>query len=149
MAYSSGENEILSLPFFKMRFINYDEYEQALRDELPYVQPEGRLIYFDNNFSQAVFLTNYLMQPTKVLEPIHRTLGIKGILQFRIIIRLNEIRQFYVPLEYGAESMNASIQDSEIKTVSLSSKLEGLITTLKNCSTSWDNSEGVLLLDIV
>lgn len=89
VAYSSGENEILSLPFFKMRFIHYDEYEDSLRNETGYSQPEGRLAYIDNQHSQAVFLTNYLMQNEAVLLPIFNTIGIKAIKQFRIIIKQN------------------------------------------------------------
>lgn len=147
LAYSSGENEILSLPFFKMRFINYDEYEQALRKQLPYAQPEGRLIYFDNSYSQAVFLTNYLMQEQKVLEPIYKTLGIKGIIQFRIIIRLNQVKEFYEPLEYGAESMKAGILDSERVKYEIPSRLTDLIQLFKNCATTWENDEDVLYLD--
>lgn len=87
IGYSSGENEILSLPFFKMRFIHYDEYEDALRNETGYSQPEGRLVYLDNQYSQAVFLTNYLMQDEAILSPIYQAIGIKAIKQFRIIIR--------------------------------------------------------------
>jgi restriction system-associated AAA family ATPase len=87
VGYSSGENEILSLPFFKMRFIHYDEYEDALRNETGYSQPEGRLVYLDNQYSQAVFLTNYLMQDVAILSPIYQAIGIKAIKQFRIIIR--------------------------------------------------------------
>jgi len=34
LAYSSGENEILSLPFFKMRFIQLDEYFDTLKQYL-------------------------------------------------------------------------------------------------------------------
>ena len=41
LGYSSGENEILSLPFFKMRFINYDEYKDFLiKDEYYSLSPE-------------------------------------------------------------------------------------------------------------
>ena len=147
LGYSSGENEILSLPFFKMRFIHYDEYEQALREKLPYAQPEGRLIYFDNSFSQAVFLTNYLMQDPKILDPIYKTLGIKGIFQFRIIIRLNEIRKYYKLTGYtGAEKVKAEdySEDSEVEITSL---LSTLIQILKNCATTWENDEDILYLD--
>lgn len=95
VGYSSGENEILSLPFFKMRFINYDEYEIALKDGTGYSHPEGRLLYIDNQHSQAVFLTNYLMQDEKLLEPIYNAIGIQGITQFRIIINQDkEISKF-------------------------------------------------------
>ena len=86
IAYSSGENETLSLPYLKMSLINYDEYENRLKDQKGYNEPEGRLIYLDKSHSQAIFLTNYLMQDESVLQPIHKTLGIKSINQFRIII---------------------------------------------------------------
>jgi len=36
LGYSSGENEILSLPFFKMRFVQFDEYWNALTKQLSY-----------------------------------------------------------------------------------------------------------------
>ena len=36
LAYSSGENEILSLPFFKMRFIQFDEYLDSLKNDMAY-----------------------------------------------------------------------------------------------------------------
>ena len=49
LAYSSGENEILSLPFFKMRFIQLDEYFDTLKQYLPYGEkPTSRQIYLDN-----------------------------------------------------------------------------------------------------
>lgn len=145
LGYSSGENEILSLPFFKMRFIHYDEYEQALRNQLPYVQPEGRLIYFDSSFSQAVFLTNYLMQDPKVLKPIYKTLGINGIFQFRIIIRLNETKEFTIGSDLIGETMVAPVKEQ--KKAELTSRLSNLIQLLKNCSTSWENDEDTLYLD--
>ncbi|WDZ72750.1 hypothetical protein PWW31_02025 [Vibrio harveyi] len=44
LGYSSGENEILSLPFFKMRFIQFDEHWNALTKQLPYPgYPETRM----------------------------------------------------------------------------------------------------------
>jgi len=66
LGYSSGENEILSLPFFKMRFIQFDEYWQALRTQASYPnRPESRLAYLDNEFSQAILLCNLLLQDSE------------------------------------------------------------------------------------
>ena len=46
LGFFSGHNEILSLPFFKMRFIHFDEYKDILIKDDHYGQaPEGRLIY--------------------------------------------------------------------------------------------------------
>ena len=70
IGYASGENEILSLPFFKMRFINYDEYRDRLTKQLDYSKPEGRLIFLDAQYSQAVTLCNYLFQAFGNFETI-------------------------------------------------------------------------------
>jgi len=156
IGYSSGENEILSLPFLKMRYIHYDEYEEALRGETGYSQPEGRMVYLDKLYSQAVFLTNYLMQDEKVLEPIHNTIGIKSITQFRIIIqespripkyRLDEgtIEEQSLAPEYNSFfelTQNLKRKDESLKDLKP-------IDKLKNCSTSqfYDAENKTLYLD--
>lgn len=159
VGYSSGENEILSLPFFKMRFIHYDEYEDALRNETGYSQPEGRLVYLDNQYSQAVFLTNYLMQDEKILLPIYKAIGIKSIKQFRIIIRQG------VPIaKYRTEENVSALRADELEidnkdvfelTYNLKKRPEvqaselKAIDKLKNCATSqfFDAENKVLYLD--
>jgi restriction system-associated AAA family ATPase len=147
LGYSSGENEILSLPFLKMKFIHYDEYERALKGKLPYAHPEGRLIYFDNSFSQAVFLTNYLMQDPKFLEPIYKTLSIKGIDKFRIIIRMNETKKLSESFKYGEDESDSGDLSEKIEKIELTSQLKSLIQTLKNCATCWNNEDDILFLD--
>lgn len=88
LGYSSGENEILSLPFFKMRFIQYDEYLNALKKQLSYFgRPETRLIYLDSSFSQAILLCVFLFFDTDTLRPFQDNVGIEGLKTFQIIIR--------------------------------------------------------------
>lgn len=88
LGYSSGENEILSLPFFKMRFIQFDEYWNALTQQLPYPgYPETRMAYLDNSFSQAILLCNLLFQPDEILKPFREDVGIEALKEFRIILR--------------------------------------------------------------
>ncbi|MBJ2144036.1 restriction system-associated AAA family ATPase [Delftia acidovorans] len=88
LGYSSGENEILSLPFFKMRFVQFDEYWNALAKQLPYPgYPETRLAYLDNGFSQAILLCNLLFQDEATLQPFREDIGIGELKQFRIILR--------------------------------------------------------------
>lgn len=88
LGYSSGENEILSLPFFKMRFIQYDEYLNALKKQLPYFgRPETRLIYLDSGFSQAILLCNLLFFDADSLKPFRENVGVEDLRQFRIVIR--------------------------------------------------------------
>ncbi len=101
VSYSSGENEILSLPFFKMRFIQFDEYWNALTQQLSYSgYPETRMACLDNSFSQAVLLCNLLFQDDTTLQPFREDIGIKELKEFRIILRqsvpisLDQLYQF-------------------------------------------------------
>lgn len=88
LGYSSGENEILSLPFFKMRFVQFDEYWNALAKKSRYPgHPETRLAYLDNGFSQAILLCNLLFQDEAVLQPFREDMGIGELKEFRIILR--------------------------------------------------------------
>lgn len=114
LGYSSGENEILSLPFFKMRFVQFDEYWNALTRQLPYPgHPETRLAYLDNGFSQAILLCNLLFQDEIALKPFREDVGIERLDEFRIIIRRS------IPIEAaqvatfgsGDENMRQSLDD--------------------------------------
>jgi len=88
LGYSSGENEILSLPFFKLRFVQFDEYLNALTRQLPYPgRPETRMAYLDNGFSQAILLCNLLFENEATLQPFREDMGIEALKQFRIILR--------------------------------------------------------------
>jgi restriction system-associated AAA family ATPase len=88
LGYSSGENEILSLPFFKMRFVQLDEYWNALTRQLSYPgHPETRLAYLDSGFSQAILLCNLLFQDEATLQPFREDVGIEALREFRIILR--------------------------------------------------------------
>ena len=167
LGYSSGENEILSLPFFKLRFVQYDEYLHALKNQLHYFgKPETRLAYLDGGFSQAILLCNLLFQDADVLKPFRKDIGIEKLKEFRIIIR----RSIDVSEEeaegFGADN-EALIRDIETGryTVNLMKLLEAdekireeakrdqrsslvdlekivpIVTRLKRCSTCWFEDE--------
>lgn len=88
VAYSSGENEILSLPFFKMRFIHFDEYLDSVRNKMPYAgTPEGRLIFLDQDLNQAILLSNFILGEALHLQPFKTEMGLEGVKYFRIILR--------------------------------------------------------------
>ena len=176
LGYSSGENEILSLPFFKMRFVQFDEYWQALKKQLSYSgRPETRLAYLDSGFSQAILLCNLLFLDDTTLQPFREDIGIDALQEFRIIIKRSievsaEVAEGfmaddYVENGYGeddyVESNPALRKDSESGryTVNLMQLLEAspksaknfdpLVTRLKRCATlSYvDDSTDTLILD--
>lgn len=125
VAYSSGENEILSLPFLKMRLIQYDEYLQTLEKNELYEEPESSLLYMDAAMSQGVLLANLLFQEENVLKPLKVTLGIAKIESFRLNIQLHRIE----------------------KSILLIDSLNDKIDKLKNCATCWYANEQYIVID--
>lgn len=115
LGYSSGENEILSLPFFKMRFVQFDEYDQALKQQLPYPgRPESRLVYLDSGFSQAILLCNLLFQDADGLTPFREDVKIEELREFRIIIRRSiEVEERQIPA-FGSRDENKRESIEEI-----------------------------------
>jgi len=89
IGYSSGENEILSIPFLKTRLLHFDEYRVALEKDAKYEEPESSLLYVDYEMSQAVLLANLIFQKKEVLEPLHKELGIADIIRFRMNLNLH------------------------------------------------------------
>ena len=147
LGYSSGHNEILSLPFFKMRFIHFDEYRDHLTKDVPYDgKPEGRMIYLDEQFSQAILLCHFLFPDEAILRVFDEKIGLKGIRRFRIIIR----RHHRLPIaDERLKSMSSEeLKDKSKTTVELTSKLSGhfdqegklqlgLIDKLLKCATTY------------
>ena len=124
LGYSSGQNEILSLPFFKMRFIHFDEYRDHLTKDVPYDgKPEGRMIYLDEQFSQAILVCHFLFPSEAVTKVFEEKIGLKGIRRFRLIIR----RHHRLPLATERlQSMTADDQKDTAKTtVELTAQLAG------------------------
>lgn len=89
VAYSSGENETLSLPFVKIKLFQYDEYLKDFIGKNEYTKPKSSLLYIDYEMSQSVLLTTLLFFDNKVLKPLDDELGIKGIQQFTINLKNN------------------------------------------------------------
>jgi len=151
LGYSSGHNEVLSLPFFKMRFIQFDEYCDHLVKDVPYDgKPEGRLIYLDEQFSQAILICHFLFPNDAILRVFEKEMGLKGIQRFRIIIR--KFHRLQIAEERLRSMSFEEKKDKSKTTVELTSKLSGyyddkdtlqlgLIDKLIRCSTAFYESE--------
>jgi len=121
LGYSSGENEVLSLPFFKMRFVAFDEYWTALRERQAYAgHPDARLAYLDSGFSQAILLCNLLFAEDDAVPAFAAGTGIEGLTQFRIILRRS------LPLGRAeAEQFMAAITGSERPLITFDTDSDG------------------------
>lgn len=136
IGYSSGENEILSLPFIKSRLIHLDEYRQASRDNYSsFEESENSLIYIDNNMSQAVLLCCLLFENDETLAPL-RDIDNTGILVLRSFRMNIHLHNFEFPDEKKSIPILSLIEQNQL-------------ANLKKCSTSWhlDQKTQTLWLD--
>ena len=122
IGYSSGENEILSLPFVKSKLLQFDEYLYHLKENADYeleTKPESSLTYMDYHSSQAILLSNFLLQNEDALIPIKEQLEIEKLHSFRLVINNHRL---YEP--------------SEIPEIDyLLPKVEDTIVKLRRCAT--------------
>lgn len=84
VGYSSGENEILSIPFLKSRLIRLDEHTQLASQGGTWQESSHSLAYIDAEMSQAVLLACLLFEEEETLEPLHKELGIRQLRSFRL-----------------------------------------------------------------
>lgn len=122
VGYSSGENEILSLPFIKNRLIHFDEYKEAVKKGYPFDEPETSLIYIDEEMSQAVLLACMLYEdPETTLKPLRDELGIVGIRSFRMHLNMQGL----------------ALDEERTTHVPILQHINSIIESLKKCATSW------------
>ncbi|WP_348797886.1 restriction system-associated AAA family ATPase [Flavobacterium adhaerens] len=145
IGYSSGENEILSLPFLKTRLIHFDNYRQSLISDEKYDKKSlTSLVYIDYSMSQAVLLSNFLMQKEfddkklDLLYPIKELLKIDKLHSFRLVIK-----DFSIKNEESSNTKSKQLL-SQLKDKSKNS----IIDKLKKCATSsFLTSNDELILD--
>lgn len=95
VAYSSGENETISLPYIKMKLFEYDEYLKDLRNNVKYERAKSSLLYVDYEMSQAALLTILLFfdygegKEKGVLDILRDEIKIAGMQQFSINLSNN------------------------------------------------------------
>ena len=144
VGYSSGENEILSLPFHKTRLIHFDNYQQALLNNERYInKPLTSLVYVDYGMSQAVLLSIFLMEKeldieqNQTLHPIRDELKIEKIHSFRLVIR-------DIIIQDKSKTKKSRSLLSQLKV----EKGKSIIEKLEACSTSsYRNDSKELILD--
>ncbi|AOC94576.1 hypothetical protein BB050_01448 [Flavobacterium anhuiense] len=125
VGYSSGENEILSLPFRKSRLINYDKYREDYIRGYKYEEPENSLIYIDSDMSQAVLLSCLLYEDEMTLKPIREELGILGLKSFRMNLNLQSLY----------------VDDERTEAVPILQHIPKIIDNLKKCASFYQEFE--------
>lgn len=138
VAYTSGENETLSLPFLASRIAYADEIQRlaippAGGEHLAsQTAPTPRLMLIDYSTHLEVLVANLLLASPKQRAYVLRQANLESLRSVRCIVSLN----------HGAVRNNVRRRsDSKRKGVQLTSELEGYIKTLEACATTWDYDE--------
>ena len=132
IGYSSGENELLSLPFIKSRLLHLDEYKEAAKNPVRvYNAPGNSLIYIDSDMSQAVLLACLLFENDKVLEPLSNidNTGILGLRCFSVCLTYQQF-DFQQEEQTVLDILEDYYEEGE-------KRVPRQIEKLKKCASSW------------
>lgn len=118
IAYTSGLNDLLSMPFIELQDYYAREVTHQVKAldnyDAEILEPNLLLMDFDSN--AAIIVSNYLLNEPSKLEIFDTFARIKGLSSFKIVIQLNKV--------HGN------------KKVLLPNELKTIIENLKRCSTT-------------
>jgi restriction system-associated AAA family ATPase len=156
VGYASGNNETLSFPFIKSRFLQFDEYLSTLESK-EFVSPtaETSLVYLDEVYSQAILLTNLLMldclnedEENDLLLPFKDNVGVEDIDTFRLIVRTDiQIMPSRSSNSNIAEAYVRLIQNLDLTIPNQKKNSTSYIEKLKSCATTWFESYKMGLIE--
>lgn len=125
IAYTSGQNELLSNPFIRLRYHYFTEMIKSGR-----VGSNHRLYFLDPESNYAIFIANMLLGHAAPLQYIKKIFMIEDLYTFRLTFNYKHNTQ---------------------EAIQIFEKKKPLLTPLKACATSWkdDVKKKCLVLDFV
>ncbi|MFV5703075.1 restriction system-associated AAA family ATPase [Flavobacterium sp. XS2P12] len=131
IAYTSGQNELLSNPYYKLKYHYFKAFEEKKKlKEEEEISENHRLFYLDYNANFSIFIANMLLANEEKLQLVKKELKINELQSFRITINTDELYQKVIPV---------------------SDKIGENLSKLKLCSTTWTEKKvgkyNLLILD--
>lgn len=129
VAYSSGQNELISSPFIKLDFHYFEEFQKRRSS----INVSGdldvnRMFFMDYESNQLVLLSNYLFQENSLLYWKDR-------IAFNKKLRIDHLHSFSIKIQF---------RDHKKAFIELPSELYVGIEKLKKCASVWTDNENVL-----
>ncbi|WP_333597843.1 restriction system-associated AAA family ATPase [Chryseobacterium flavum] len=123
IAYTSGQNELLSNPFIRLR---YHYFTEMVNSE--YKDCNRRLFFLDAESNYSIFVANMLLGKTAPLNYI------------KSIFRIEDLHSFRITFNYKHNTQEA---------LKILEKKQNLLNPLKACATTWrdDPNAKCLILD--
>jgi restriction system-associated AAA family ATPase len=113
VAYTSGQNELVSNPFYKLKY----HYFREVSETGVHPKTSNRMFFIDDTSNFNVFLANFLIGDSEKLKKIKAVYDISGLNSFRITINLHN---------YDYKNIERSVETNKI------------IDKLIACTTCWD-----------
>jgi restriction system-associated AAA family ATPase len=126
VAYSSGQNELISNPFIKLDFHYFEEFQKRRSS----INVSGdldvnRMFFMDYESNQLVLLSNYLFQENNLLNW-------KDHVVFNKKLRIDHLHSFSLKIQF---------RDHKKAFIELPSELYVGIEKLKRCASIWTDNE--------
>ena len=116
LAYTSGQNELLSNPYLKIQFHYFHQFEEMHKRQMTYLLEDSRMYFMDQQNNAAILVANFLLNEPSKLNILNKETGVTGLHSFRISIHIRQPRKGQAPI-------NQNIQL--------------IVDRLKKCATLW------------
>lgn len=105
IGYSSGQNELLSIPFNRIKFRYYNTLIQE--QKMPYRETfeYSRLRYVDYEENANILLANYLMAKNDEVDVLKEHLDIENVVGFELIINSNKKEKGRLKVEQDIDKL--------------------------------------------
>lgn len=127
VAYTSGDNETLSLPFYVSRSGYASSVTTAAMKTADTVVPENRLVMLDYSTHLEVLIANLMIGATDLRGQLVTHANLSALHSFRLVIQLNQP---------GVSKIRG--KNPNRKGVQLTDELELYIDQLRRSATCWD-----------
>lgn len=119
IGYSSGQNELLSIPFYRVRFRYYNTLLQEQKSTYREAVEYSRLRYIDYDENASIILANYLMAKDGEINIFRETLFVDDISNFEIIINLNQKKRGVLKIDKEIQKLLKFFRDNAASIIEL------------------------------
>jgi restriction system-associated AAA family ATPase len=130
IAYTSGQNELLSNPYYKLKYHYFKEFSKQEAPREIELSENHRLFFLDYSTNFSIFVANMLLGDERKLNYLKKVLNVNNLQAFRITINMVDVYKKAIPIS------DALLQN---------------INRLKLCTTTWIEKkigkEHLLVLD--
>lgn len=126
VGYSSGQNELLSIPFYKSRFSFYKSLLKEQKSIYKGSVKSSRLQYIDYEENASILLSNFLMAKDGEVEIIREKLFIDNIADFEIKINRNQKKRGVLKIGKEIEKLLSFLKSNASSSTSIAKDIEQL-----------------------